>query len=185
VVAAVEAAPETPRGAAHEQRAPVVADRECGRPSRKVSKLRPPSRVRFTTSDAPTGTRCWSATPGTNQAVSPSAGCTPTVKPKFDRGAAVTSCHVAPASVERQMPLWCWHQSLWGCAAQRTIRCGSCTFSFSACSGGMNVARMPLALRSQCAPPSRVIQAPPQLMPSRISPGRCGCAQIEWMPGTS
>ena len=70
-----------------------------------VSKLRPPSRVRLTTSAPSTGTRRSSATPGTNQAVSASSGCTATAKPKLDSGALVTSCHDAALSVERQMPL--------------------------------------------------------------------------------
>jgi hypothetical protein len=53
-----------------------------------------------------------------------------------------------------------------------------------ASSGGMKSARMPWAVSSQWAPPSRVVQAPPQLMPSSISRWRCECTQIEWMPGT-
>jgi len=46
-------------------------------------------------------------------------------------------------------------------------------------------AHMPLACSRQSAPPSRLSHTPPQLMPTSNSPGRCGCGQIEWMPGTS
>jgi hypothetical protein len=51
------------------------------------------------------GTRLLSASAGTNQAVSPSAGWTATAKPKFDNGAARTSVQWAPLSTLRQMPL--------------------------------------------------------------------------------
>jgi len=59
----------------------------------------------LTASAAPTGTRCWSATPGTNHAEPLSCGSVATAKPKLDKGAFVTSCQLAALSLERKMPL--------------------------------------------------------------------------------
>jgi hypothetical protein len=66
-------------------------------------------------------------------------------------------------SVLRQMPPWCWHHSTSGAAGQRTMQCGSWTFGLSAISDGMKLARMPRVVLAQVSPPSRVVQAPPQL----------------------
>ena len=49
----------------------------------------------------------------------------------------------------------------------------------------MKSASMPLAVSVQLAPSSTLVQAPPQLMPTTISPARVGCGLIEWMPGLS
>ena len=68
---------------------------------------------------------------------------------------------------------------------QRTMRCGSWVAPSAARSGGMKSASMPLAVSSQPAPSSSVVQTPPQLTPTTISPARVGWGLIEWMPGTS
>ncbi len=116
VLAGIGAAPQAIGGAAHQLRAAVVGNGQAmaidqvvavfGRQAGvKCFEAAPRSRVRLTTKAPPTGTRCWSATAGTSQAVSGSCGCTASAKPKLDFGEVVTSCQLAPESVERQMPL--------------------------------------------------------------------------------
>ena len=81
------------------------------------------ARVRATTTLPSAGMRRSSLTAGTNQAVSGSRGGATTAKPNFDGRIAVISRHVAPASSERNTPLWCWHHTTCGWAAQRASRC--------------------------------------------------------------
>src|SRR6516165_5355796 len=122
----------------------------CGSPFRSTSKLRPPSRVRATTTLPSTGMRRSSLTAGTNHAVSGSRGWAATAKPNFDGRIAVSSCQVAPASSERKTPLWCWHQTISGWARQWARRWTSWAIGSSRSSGGMYSAYIPwLILRHE------------------------------------
>src|SRR6267378_7288063 len=58
-------------------------------------------------------------------------------KPNFDGRIAVSSYQSAPAFSDRKTPLWCWHQTISGRAAQRDRRWMSWTIGSSRRSGGM------------------------------------------------
>ena len=79
---------------------------------------------------------------------------------------------VDPPSVDRKIPLWCWHHTTSGSAAQRDNRCGSWMTGSKARSGGMNAARMPEAT-VHVAPASSLRHAPPHDTPtSTVSAAR-------------
>jgi hypothetical protein len=121
---------------------------------------------------------------GASQAVSGSCGWAATPKPKVDGSMSVISENVAPPSVDRKTPLWCWHHTTSGALAHRASRCGSCTTGFSAWSGGMNPARMPVDTVHE-APSSSVRQVPPQEMPTSTTSAERGSTQTECRPGWS
>jgi len=85
---------------------------------RHVGTARPPMRP-FT------GTLHSSLTAGTNHDVSGSRGWAATAKPKTEGLTSVISANDAPPSVERNIPLWCWHHTTSGRALHCASRCAS------------------------------------------------------------
>src|SRR5438132_131610 len=148
-------------------------------------KLFPPLRVRATTTRPFTGMRCSSLTPGTNQAMSASSGCTATAKPNAAGLTVATSFQDAAPSVERKTPLWCWTQNASGSARHWTRWWGSWMLGSYWRSAGMYAARMPVARHSHVVPLSRVIHTPPHETPTVTRRASRGSTQIEWRPGSS
>ena len=109
----------------------------------QVDGLPPPSRVRLTTKRWSTGTRHSSFTAGANQAVCGSSACAATAKPKAEGCALSISVKVAPLSVERKIPLWCWTQIVSGSARHCARRCTSWLSGTITWSGGTYSARSP------------------------------------------
>jgi hypothetical protein len=102
-LACIGTRPQPAGGAAHQQRAAIVGDRETMSIHEVIAiRLRQPAAQRFEAAAAVAraiddetpsfGTRRWSASAGANHAMSASPGCTATAKSKLDTGTLVTSC---------------------------------------------------------------------------------------------